>query len=728
MLPDISKGKGISGAVRYVLGQGRGHGNDWQPGQQSRVAWIGGQGFGFNIESREDAELARRVMEFAALNQTSRTKPCERDALHMSLSWHPDELPTREQMEQAAHDALKALGMEDARAIFVAHNDTDHAHLHIVASRINPETGRAFSDTNDWKKINEWALEYERQSGIIRCQRRETVDPHDHEKVLEAMTADRSTFTRNDLERLLGRAIVSRVERSEMADVILARPEIIGLRETADASVTRYTTREVLVTEREVLLDARTLHKATAHGIMDHIRYDVLARHGHLDDEQRAAFAHATETNGFALIAGEAGTGKSTTIEAVREAYEAAGHRVIGLSWTNAVVQDMKRDGFTQASTIASELKRLETGSALWNSRTVLIVDEAAMLSTKHLAELTARARESGAKLILVGDDKQLASIERGGMFGALRQEHGAAELHQVRRVADAEQKRAFNRMHAGDFETALEVFERKGSIHWSLTQDAARDALVSKYAGDSIGKSGGKRFVFAYTNAEVDAINRDIRAVRKERGELGVDHILKTKDGPQAFAAGDRIQFTGNARRKSLRDLGFTNGVVGTVRDIDGLRMTVELDGKKNGKPRMVSFTVGDNTQAGQFNTFRHGYAGTIYKGQGRTLDQTYLYHSKHMRSASSYVALTRHREHTTVFVARETTADIRQLARQMARIDDRRAAAQFHHEEVLTNERAQPSAERQKPNDERQRKIDEVIQRMKQQRERERDHDRER
>jgi Relaxase/Mobilisation nuclease domain len=125
-------------------------------------------------------------------------------------------------MEEAAREALKALGMEHARALFVAHNDTDHAPLHVVASRINPETGRAFSDTNDWIKINGWALEYERLPGVIRCQRRETVDPRDPEKVLEALTADRSTFERSDLERLLGRAIVSRVERWELADVILS--------------------------------------------------------------------------------------------------------------------------------------------------------------------------------------------------------------------------------------------------------------------------------------------------------------------------------------------------------------------------------------------------------------------------------------------------------------------------------------------------------------------------
>ena len=429
----------------------------------------------------------------------------------------------------------------------------------------------------------------------------------------------------------------------------------------------------------------------------------------HLDQEQRDAFAHATGTEGLALIAGEAGTGKSVTIEAVRDAYADAGYNVRGLSWTNAVVQDMKRDGFENASTIASEFERLDMGLSQWDSRTVLIVDEAAMLATKHMADLAARARASGAKLILVGDDKQLASIERGGMFSALRQEHGAAELHEVRRVADAGQKNAFNRMHAGDFRTALEIFDQKGSINWSATQDAARDALVSRYAGDTVGEAGGKRFVFAYTNADVDALNRDIRALRKERGELGEDHILQTKDGPQAFAKGDRVQFTGNARRKSDRDAGFTNGVVGTVRDIDGVRVTVELDGKKSGKPRMVSFTVGDNSQAGQFNSFRHGYAGTIYKGQGRTLDRTYLYHSRHLRSSSSYVALTRHRETTAVFVARETAADLDQLARQMSRVDDRRAASQFHHEADRVDERS-----------ERQRKIDDVVQRMRQQRDR--------
>ena len=100
---------------------------------------------------------------------------------------------------------------------------------------------------------------------------------------------------------------------------------------------------------------------------------------------------------------------------------------------------------------------------------------------------------------------------------------------------------------------------------------------------------------------------------------------------------------------------------------------VTVKLDGRA-ARRRSLSTPRA-------FDKFRHGYAGTIYKGQGRTLDQTYLYHSEHWRSAASYVALTRHRDKAELFVARNTARDVKQLARQMARTDDRRAASMFHH-----------------------------------------------
>ena len=524
---------------------------------------------------------------------------------------------------------------------------------------------------------------------------RAAVRTFDPARILETITERKSTFTRADLNYALSKEITDARERAAMNDAILARPEVVALRETADGPVSRYTTRAVLDAERDVLSDTAAMAGDSRHGLTSRHQAEALDRHSQLDQEQRAAFAHATGPEGFAVIAGEAGTGKSATIAAIRDAYETDGRRVIGLSWTNSVVEDMRRDGFKDVATVASELFRLERGSETWDRNTVLIVDEAAMLSTKHLAAVAGHAEAAGAKLILVGDDRQLASIERGGMFGALKDDHGAAELHTVHRVADADQRAAFNMMHRGEFGPALEVFEQRGAIHWTRTADEARGELVAKYRADLEADPTKSRFAFAYTNAEVGDLNRDLRAMQRERGVLSPDQRLETKDGPQDFAAGDRIQFTANATSRAEKAAGFVNGAVGTVREIDGQRMTVELDGRKDGKARLVSFVVGESEQAGsRFDAIRHGYAGTIYKGQGKTLDQTYLLHSKHWREASSYVAWTRHRDEAAVFVAKDTTRDLAQLARQMGRVDDRRAASQFHHDQA---EQARPADRRE-------------------------------
>jgi ATP-dependent exoDNAse (exonuclease V) alpha subunit len=99
----------------------------------------------------------------------------------------------------------------------------------------------------------------------------------------------------------------------------------------------------------------------------------------------------------------------------------------------------------------------------------------------------------------------------------------------------------------------------------------------------------------------------------------------------------------------------------------------------------------------AAEFAGFRHGYAGTIYKGQGKTLDHTYLYHTEHWRSAASYVALTRQRERAQVFVARETARDAAQLAWQMARGEVKAASVAWATRDELAVEPARPAVERE-------------------------------
>jgi Ti-type conjugative transfer relaxase TraA len=691
----IQTGKGVTGALRYVQGEGRdpktGKLIDLAPGAPGRAELVGGTGFGFEVTDAARADLARRIMEFAAQNQGSKTRKCIQDCVHIELSWARGETPSHKEMMEAARSALQAQGMGNAMALVYRHKDEDYAHVHIVASKINPDTRRAYDLLGSWRKGSAWAEQWERDHGGVINTRRETANElrraireRDVEGVLTAITKQRSTFTQQELQRAVNKEIYPKIgsdekrtvelARAQFMNAVLAHPEIVQLRDAAKAGpTTRYTTRTVLEAEIYVLNAAAALKENAGHGISDEQRTAVLAgKYSTMTAEQLQAFRHCTGNEGLALIDGQAGTGKSFTMAAIRDAYEAAGHHVIGLAFTNKVVKNLADDGFRHAATVHRELIDLNNGRTRWNPKTVVMVDEAAVLDTKLMAMVTAHARDAGAKLILAGDDRQLSSIDRGGMFGVLKDRHGAAVLSEVKRQHKIDDRRASEMMAEGNFHDALGIYERKGAINWTLTQKEAREELVEKWARDTAADRDKSRLVLAYTNDDVDRLNLALRAVRKERGELEwEDHTIKTAHGRFDFSAGDCILFTGTDKR-----LGVINKATGTIEAIDNDRIAVRLDGPER---KIISL------DAGSFNQFRHAYAATIYAAQGSNLDQVYLYHSEHWRSAPAYVALTRHKDKTELFVARNTAKDLKELAQQVSRTAETRAASQFYQQQPI-------------------------------------------
>jgi len=524
----------------------------------------------------------------------------------------------------------------------------------------------------------------------------------DPEQVLAALTRNNATFIERELDRYLAKHLGAGPDGTPDAatarDIADAKQAVLGHRdvlalhnwETGEAAG-RFTTTSVREQERAALADGAAVAGARHHqGVK--ARHQEAALVGRtLRDDQRTAFGHAVSAGGLKLVEGRAGTGKSYTLAAVRDAHERAGYRVVGLAPTNAVAQDMKADGFAEAGTVHSALFGIKNGrSPGWDSRTVLVVDEAAMLDSRVTGELLAEARQAGAKVVLAGDDRQLASIERGGLFTELRKAHGAAEITEVTRQRVGWQRQAARDLAEGRFDAAVQAFDRHGAVTWTADQEAARAALVARWTADTAADPQASRFVFAYTNVEVDRLNAELRGVRRDRGELASpDTVLATKHGEAAFAAGDRVQFTDTAKK-----LGIHNGNAGTITGLDRAtgQVWVRLDALAGKEGRVVTW------RAAEFDGFRHGYAGTIYKGQGKTLDHTYLLHTHHWRAAASYVALTRQRESAQVFVSTETARDARQLARQMARGEVRAASVAWATLDELTPELRQRAGEGQR------------------------------
>jgi hypothetical protein len=180
--------------------------------------------------------------------------------------------------------------------------------------------------------------------------------------------------------------------------------------------------------------------------------------------------------------------------------------------------------------------------------------------------------------------------------------------------------------------------------------QAKARTSIVRDYMRDLERRPEGSRVAMAHRRVDVRALNDDIRAARQERGDLARgqeagERVFQTNNGSRAFAAGDRIVFL-----ESNRDLGVKNGMLGTVAAVADGRITAQLDGKgRDGEARVVSVSTAD------YAAIDHGYATTIHKTQGATVDRSFVMASGTMDRHLTYVAMTRHRDGAQLYAARE-------------------------------------------------------------------------
>ena len=241
-------------------------------------------------------------------------------------------------------------------------------------------------------------------------------------QVLEIMTRRSPTFRLGDLDRQLARRIADPEERAAVRGGVLGHRDLVEVYDPqSGARARRYTTRQVIAEENQARRDAAGLVADLRHAVRPAAVGAALGRRPTMREDQRSALHHAVGPEGLAIVQGRAGTGKSYTLSAVAEVYAASGCEVIGLGPTNAIGRELAADPHIQrGGTLHSELWFVENGKRRWNDKTVVLVDEAGMVDTKTMGRLMSAARSARAKVILVGDDRQLQSVALGGLFREL--------------------------------------------------------------------------------------------------------------------------------------------------------------------------------------------------------------------------------------------------------------------------------------------------------------------
>lgn len=477
------------------------------------------------------------------------------------------------------------------------------------------------------------------------------------EQVLTLLTNEKSVFSQYDVARMLHRYIDGTEEFQTALAQVMGSANLVALQTEQSGAQARYSTREMVSLEREMALSAERLVKGRGFGVTAWQR--ATGTRWELADEQLAAVKHVTGPERAAVVVGLAGAGKSTMLAAAREAWESAGYRVRGAALSGKAAEGLEESAGIGSRTLASWSRGWRGGFDRLESRDVLVIDEAGMVGSKQLGQFISEVEQRGAKVVLVGDPEQLQPIGPGAALRAVAERIGLVELKGVKRQHEDWQRAAsvdFGRQRTAE---GLASYAERGCIRFEESSDSAREALVQEVMADLAARPQGSRLVLAHRRADVRVLNEAIRAARQQRGELASELWYQTTEGERAFAPGDRLLFRENNQQMRVK-----NGLLGTVECVEAGGVKVRLDSAQGpGQGRMVSVCIAD------YAAVDHGYATTIHKAQGMTVERAYVLGSGTMDRHLIYVAMTRHREAVTLYVDRGEFSDLRALSARLGR-----------------------------------------------------------
>ena len=528
-----------------------------------------------------------------------------------------------------------------------------------------------------------------------------------------AINEQESTFTREEVMKTAARfsAGIHRNSDLEKAFHDLKGHTIVTLDKTAGI----YTTREMKRVEQGIVASVKKGHEAVPSLFpTTHAEERTNHLYPHLTTDQRNALAHIlTSTDRVIGIQGDAGTGKTTMLDAARKELEGAGFTVRGLAFTGKAAKELNTGAGVTSTTLHGFLPKMNTPEFTPSAREAWFIDEASMVGSKQMSELIKAAEKVNARLVFIGDTKQLQSIEAGRMFRKLQETGAMKTVHmkETLRQKDEDYKQIVADIAVKRIDSAFEKMEGQGKVHAIPDDDERREAIVEEFTSK---KDYRNVLVVTPLNKDRNELNARIRDTLMQKGMLkGEEHAFTVREPKslspaekhfaESYAIGDIIST--NGRIKGLK-IGTRGHVMAVNRQTQTLSLladdgrTVEIDVAQHGhkvrafREKSIRLAPGDkivflnnqralgvqngltaeimkidprgnvtvkkdngkeitwNLRHG-YNYLDHGYAVTDYKSQGQTSREV-IFNANTERTTSFnsfYVAATRGRDNLHVY-----------------------------------------------------------------------------
>ena len=457
--------------------------------------------------------------------------------------------------------------------------------------------------------------------------------------------AEDKTFTRRDaivavapyLHGLSVSVLDSAVDSVLSHQLAVPLPPVAGARQPVWAAA-RVLEDERRIAELADVLSQTAGPRVGEEAAISAVRHVEVSR-GFRLTERQAEVAKSLLTSGHALdlVVGVAGSGKTTTLSAVREGFEAAGYHVIGAATSGQAAKALGQGAGVASRTVASLTWRLEHGREPLTPRHVLVLDEGAMSSDADVGKLLTAVEASGAKLVAVGDYRQLGSVGPGGALEALATRHPGhvwALTDNLRQV-DAGERHALDHLRAGHLPAALGWYAAHGRVHPAPSREKAMYEMVKAWAYDVA--DGRDALLVAYHRDAVERLNQAARAVWENLGQLSGPEL--ESPGGRRYRAGDRI-----ITLSPGPDGAWTTSQRAVVTAVDP-----EQGSLVAATPEGAELRMGPEYFAA--DKLGHAYATTAHRSQGSTVDVTYALEDGGGRELA-YVAMSRARHQSHIHV----------------------------------------------------------------------------